>query len=116
MRQWAWFSEPVSYSGAAVEKIMLYQRPAEETCVFLYARRGSQISCADEWYPTLEDALAVWDSVPHSAWIPVDDPLPDCQEDAFDPIRVKGRAEGKPEWGRYEVLVSGVWREYRGEE
>ena len=112
MRKWACFSEPVAYDGLTIRKILLYEKEAGETYVFLYANGSSQICCADEWYPSLQDALSVWDAVPHSNWIMIDDPIPGCQDDAMDPIRIKGRAEGKPEWGKYEILVSGVWREY----
>ena len=113
MRRWACFSEPIPYSGAKMRKIMLYQPPSGEVCAFLYTKEDAQICSADEWYPSLEDALSVWDAKPHSPWIAADDPLPGCQADALEPIRVRGRAEGKPRWGEYELLCCGVWREYR---
>ena len=112
MRKWAYFPGPISYGGEAMEKIMLYQRHGGETCVFLYAKRSSQICSADELYPTLRDALSAWGSEPHSEWIAIDDPAPGCQEDAFDQIRVRGRADGKPEWGRFEILRGGEWLPY----
>ena len=45
-------------------------------------------------------------------WIPIDDPLPYCQHDAFLPIRVKGRDIGEPQWGKLEILENGKWKEY----
>ena len=113
MRKWAYFSEPISYGGSTIHKVMLYQKHNGETYVFLFDDHRSQICCADEWYPTLQDALSVWDFIPHSEWSIVDDPIPGCQDDAIDPIRIKGRAEGKPEYGKYEILISGEWREYK---
>ncbi len=112
MRKWALFSEPVPYNGLSVAKIMLYEKENGETGVFLYAGKDAQICSADEWYPSLADALDAWDGRPHAAWVPLCDPLPGCQEDAFDPIRVKGRAEGTPEWGKFEILRDGVWQAY----
>ena len=112
MRKWVVFEEPVSHHGFSVRKIMVYRKESGETSVFLYAGEDAQICSADEYYPSLEDALDAWDSLPHTAWIPIADPLPECQEDAFDPIRIKGRTEGKPEWGRYEILRNGVWQTY----
>ena len=91
---------------------MVYETPGGDTFVFLYERESAQICCADEWYPCIRDALAVWDSIPHSAWNPVPDPLPGCQHDAADPVRIKGRQLGTPEWGKYEILLDGVWCEY----
>lgn len=116
MRKWAFFTEAVIVDGAAVQKIMLYDKPQGGTFVFLYRGKNSQICCADEWYPCREDALEAWDPRPHSAWMTLGDPVPGCQEDAFEPIRVKGRAEGKPEWGSYEILRGGEWREYTEKE
>lgn len=113
MRKWAYFSEPISYNGAKILKIMLYQIPSGEVYAFLYTKKDSQICSTDEWYPSLQDALSAWDSKAHSEWITIDDPLPGCQDDSFDPIRVKGRADGRPEWGTYEVLRNGTWQEYK---
>ena len=48
-------------------------------------------------------------------WIDIDEPLPDCQHDAFIPIRVKGRADGMPKWGKLETLKDGKWVEYNPE-
>ncbi len=113
MREWALFPDPVFYSGLFIRKIMLCRRESGETCVFLYPGEGDVISSFDERYPSLCDALDVWDSRKHTAWLLLDDPLPGCQEDAFLPLRVKGRNEGKPEWGRYEVLRDGEWTPYK---
>ncbi len=113
MRKWACFQEPVSYHGVMIRKVMFYQIPSGETYVFLYGKENAQISSADEWYPSLMDAHSAWDVIPHSDWIEIGDPVPGCQEDAADPVRVKGRVEGKPEWGRYEILCNGVWKDYK---
>lgn len=116
MRMWAVFSEPLPYGGALVEKVMLFRKDSGETCAFLYAKKDAQICCADEWYADLGEALSRWDGVPHSEWTLIDDPLPGCQEDAAEPVRVKGRADGKPEWGSFEILRGGVWEAYREED
>ena len=112
MRKWAALTPPVEYNGRNIRKIMIYQTPEHGTQVFLYAESEAQISCADEWYPTLPDALAAWEGAVHSEWTQIADPLPGCQEDAFEPIRVKGRETGKPEWGKYEILRDGEWQVY----
>ena len=112
MRKWACFTAPVAYDGRTLRKIMLFRTPNGETRVFLYTETDAQICAADESYPTLEDALSVWEGTPHAAWVTIDDPLPGCQEDAFVPLRVKGRDVGKPEWGRKEILRDGKWVDY----
>ncbi len=112
VRMWTEFCEPVAYSGMTVRKIMVYRKPEGETCVFLYPTPDAQICCADEWYPDVRAALAAWDGVPHTGWTEIGDPLPGCQEDAFEPVRVKGRADGDPQWGTFEILRDGAWQPY----
>ena len=113
MRMWACFTEPITYDEQEIRKIMLYETPEEETYVFLYKKEDSQICFADEFYPTLEDALDQWDYEPHTEWNVIDDAIPGCQHDAIQPVRVKGRAEGDPNWGEFEILKDGAWVDYR---
>ena len=72
------------------------------------------VQCSfDYWYKTVEDVYEDWnDFVNEKGWIPIDDPLPYCQHDAFLPIRVKGRDIGEPQWGKLEILENGKWKEY----
>ena len=39
----------------------------------------------------------------------IPDPEPGCQEDWIAPVRVRGRAEGRPEWGVFERYENGAW-------
>jgi hypothetical protein len=70
---------------------------------------------ADEWYSSIDDAERVAldrFGVTRAMWIEVPDPLPGCQADWIQPVRVVGRDEGRPEWGRLERLVDGEWRPF----
>ena len=61
----------------------------------------------------MEDLYEDWNSeIDDRGWIDIEDPMPDCQHDAFLPIRVKGRNIGKPEWGKLEIYENGQWKEY----
>ena len=53
------------------------------------------------------------DLIDENGWIDACDPLPGCQQDALIPLRVKGRAEGTPEWGSFETLQNGTWVAYQ---
>ena len=65
--------------------------------------------CFDDW----EGVLEVWNGeIDERGWINIDAPLPDCQQDALIPIRVKGRITGKTEYGKLETLKNGKWVEY----
>lgn len=72
------------------------------------------IQCSyDEWFPDVESVYKDWTcEIDERGWIDIEDPLPDCQHDAFLPIRVKGRNLGKPEWGKLEILKNDIWIEY----
>ena len=117
MRQYAYLKEPYTYGdGVRIFKIMLY-RDEKGVSLFEYDDANAVQCCADRWYPSAEEAHEDWDSlIDERGWLALEDPLPDCQHDAFIPLRVRGRSEGKPEWGKFETLLDGRWVEYRKEE
>ena len=110
MRKYAFLKEPLPRAeGGAVFKIMLYE--AAE-CVYLFEYAGPDaVQCAsDRLYESLDEVYDDWNALlDERGWIALEDPLPDCQHDAFIPLRVKGRDTGKPEWGKWETLQDGRW-------
>ena len=114
MRKWAYLSSPYKYDDEQICKIMIYQTENEGTYVFLYNSMQSQMCVADEWYESPAEAISQWEGfIKDGHWTIIEDPMPNCQNDCILPIRVKGRDIGKPEWGKYEVFVDGVWIDYR---
>ena len=113
MRQWAYLREPYyTNQKDIVYKIMLHELK-EHTLVYLYCARDAVMSSYDHWYPDLESALEEWESEIDSAgWHRIDDTFPNCQDDCIEPVRVKGRVENNPQWGKYEILKDGVWIDY----
>jgi len=113
MRKYASLREPLR-RGESEEtvKIMLYA--AEEgVYLFEYSRPDAVQSDCDRFYESLEDLYDDWnDRIDERGWIDIEDPLPGCQQDAFIPLRVKGRDTGRPQWGNYEVLKDGNWVDY----
>lgn len=96
-----------------VYKIMLYQESPGEIYLFQYCSPDAICCSFDQYYNDMDDLYNDWiDRIDDRGWIELGDPLPDCQHDAFLPIRVKGRDAGKPEWGRFEIINDGVWTEY----
>lgn len=114
MRKYAWLREPLAdRNGGYIYKIMLY-KAEEGFYLFAYTDRDAVISSSDCCYDSPEELYDDWNSlIDERGWIEMEDPLPDCQHDAFIPLRVKGRNTGKPEWGVYEILEDGKWVEYR---
>lgn len=75
-------------------------------------RDGSGLG--DYWFQSVEDAeAACWElyGVGAESWTEIDDPLPGCQQDWVDPVRIVGRADGSPQWGRLERFEDGTWVE-----
>jgi biofilm protein TabA len=95
-----------------VKRVMIY---ADNNGVSLFGYKSTEDSGADwdQWYSTIADAKAVCAEeyrVTESEWTQIAEPLPDCQHDWIAPVRVKGRAEGAPQWGCLEELVNGIWK------
>ncbi|MCR5793892.1 MAG: hypothetical protein K6G61_00920 [Solobacterium sp.] len=116
MRKYAWLKEPYKTAEhTKIYKIMLC-RAEEGFYLFLYASPEAVLCASDRCYDSLEELYEEWNArIDESGWIDMDDPLPYCQQDAFIPVRVKGRDAGKPEWGRFETLKEGEWVEYTPE-
>ena len=73
----------------------------------------------DQWYESLNDAKEIaqekYQLMPE-AWVQLDEPYEHCQQDWIQPVRLKGRNLGQPEWGKLEHLVSGRWLDFDPEE
>ena len=116
MRKYAWLKEPLQTGDNIVCKIMFYETE-EGFYLFTYSSPDAVECASDQCYDSLEELYEDWnDLIDERGWITMDDPLPYCQQDAFIPVRVKGRNIGKPEWGKYEVLQDGEWIEYNPEQ
>jgi hypothetical protein len=117
MRKYAYLKEPLPCNeGSRVFKIMLYET-GEGIYLFEYCSPDAVQCSFDRFYDSVEDLYEDWnDLIDDRGWTELDDPLPDCQHDAFIPLRVKGRNIGKPEWGKFETLKDGRWVEYKLQE
>ena len=113
MRKYAYLKEPMkSGEGEPVVKVMLY-KAEEGVYLFEYTSPDAVQCSADRCYDSLENLYEDWDDlIDERGWIEIEDPLPDCQHDAFIPLRVKGRNTGNPQWGKYETLIDGQWVDY----
>ena len=68
----------------------------------------------DEWYESETDAMDAGlegYGVESSEWTEIPNPEPNCQHDWINPVRIQGRADGKPEHGKLEKYVHGEWVE-----
>lgn len=96
-----------------IYKVMLHEIRQEGVFAYLYTRPEALFCSFDLHYTSLEDALEDWEGeIDGRGWTPLDDPLPGCQHDCPLPVRVKGRDQGAPQWGQYEILEHGKWKDF----
>jgi hypothetical protein len=93
---------------------VIIDQSADGVYLFPCASLDDGFAIGDQWYESLEDAelacLAEYGIV-HEDWRVIPDPLAHCQQDWIEPVRVIGRNQGNPQWGRLEKLVDGQWLE-----
>ena len=111
MRKWADLKPGCRAEyGFQPRRIMLHPT-GEGTYVYVFDAAEALFSKADAFYESEEEALEEWEEwISPEGWHIIDDPLPGCQHDCILPIRVKGRDEGTPRWGEYELFENGEWR------
>ncbi len=113
MRKYAVLKESIKCNDKDyIYKIMLY-KTKNDVYLFQYCSIDA-IQCSfDVWYPDVESVYEDWDDkIDEHGWIDIADPLPDCQHDAFLPIRIKGRNIGRLQWGQLEILKDSKWIDY----
>jgi hypothetical protein len=96
-----------------IQQVILYQC-ADGVYLFPCTSLDDGFSNGDEWYENLESAESICHSeygILSEDWQIISDPLEHCQQDWVEPVRVVGRDKGKPQWGRFEKLFDGVWKE-----
>lgn len=116
MRKWA-ILEPCDRDTYVFEPRKIMIHPTwEGAFVYLFDAEDALFSRADEFFESEEDAVEAWEEwVSPEGWHVIDDPLPDCQCDCILPVRVKGRDTGNPQWGKYEILENGEWKDFTPE-
>ena len=100
-----------------VKRLMIY---ASEDGVYLFGfdKLPDGDGLFDEWHETIADAkdsASEAYQVAPDTWVQIADPMEHCQHDRIQPVRIKGRNTGSPEWGKYERLVNGVWEDFAPE-
>ena len=82
--------------------------------LFVYEQEEDGACAEDQWFDNVADAqdCAAEDfGVRQSDWSQIDGPMPHCQDDWIQPVRIPGRETGSPQWGKFEVLRDGQWIE-----
>jgi len=88
----------------------------EDSGTYLFGYKKNEDCGAewDEWYETENDAMEsclTEYGVKVSDWSEIPNQEPNCQQDWISPVRVKGRENGQPEFGKLERLINRKWTE-----
>jgi hypothetical protein len=108
---------PTRIADTGVAQCMLYECD-DGIYLFPFATLEDGSAMGDQLFQLLEEAECYCEQefgILATDWQQIGDPLPDCQHDWIAPVRVKGRPEGKPQWGVFEWLVNGEWQEFQPE-
>lgn len=91
--------------SASVFKKLMIHTSSDKAYLFLYDSVDDRPCIADLTFNTIEEADTYCRNMYHTAtddWIPISDPLTDCQDDYILPTRIKGREPGDPKWGPFQ--------------
>ena len=114
MRMYGYLKEPYKCNSiTTIYKVMIHQIEEIGTYIYYYTSKDAIFSSYDSFVDGIKTALEEFeDEIDKQGWIQIDESLPYCQHDCILPIRVKGRKNGTPQWGQYEILSNGHWIEY----
>ncbi len=104
----------VLLNAEGVKRLMIHET---EGGVYLFGfdRMSDGGGIWDEWYETVADAKEAAQAsyqVVAESWRQIADIHEHCQQDWIQPVRVKGRNSGRPDWGKLERLVNNEWVEF----
>lgn len=113
MRKYAILKEalPTNSCDDKIKRIILYETKKDGIYVFL-STSVDDVGCnSDSWFEDIksaEECCADYGVHPED-WIEIDDPMPNCQHDFIRPVRVKGRNNNNPQWGKLEIFNGSEW-------
>ncbi|GGE02111.1 hypothetical protein [Planktosalinus lacus] len=85
------------------------------TYLFGYNKTVDCSSEFDELFESENDAMESCETeygIKKEEWTEIPNPEPNCQHDWINPVRIKGRQNGNPEFGKLEKRINGNWIEF----
>jgi hypothetical protein len=101
-----------------IVRLMVYKSD-KGVFVFGFDDLADNASTVDNLFEDLEEALGFCQekyNADNDRWINIEDPQLNCQYDWIGRVRIKGKEEGKPEWGQFEQFINGRWTEISKDE
>lgn len=102
---------PVKTSNSNTVRLMICDKGIDGVFVFGYHTEEDSCCSWDCHFNELEDAykMGVEYGIQKSDWVEISDPFEHCQDDWIKPVRLLGRIDGNPQWGKFEQLIDGQW-------
>ena len=78
----------------------------------MYDREIDSACKSDLWFETIEDLYEHCSTnfgIQETDWMDIPEAYLGCQDDWIEPVRIKGRDQGKPVYGKFERLENGSW-------
>lgn len=97
-----------------VKRLMIYSTK-KYTYLFGFDQDADSGAIWDACCDSEEEALSICEEdygVKPSEWKEIANPEPYCQHDWINPVRIKGRESGHPEFGKFEKFINGKWIEF----
>lgn len=104
----------IKHFESDVKRLMIYDSE-DGVYLFGYDKEADSNAIWDNWFEKVEYEIEASHDygIEQNDWKEISDPLEGCQHDWIEPVRVKGRNIGKPDWGKLEKLVNGEWVEIK---
>jgi len=92
-------------------RLMLCDKGKDGVFIFGYNTMEDSSCSWDCHYSDIEDAyeMGIEFGIQKEDWVEISDSLRFCQDDWIEPVRVIGRQDGNPQWGKLEKLIDGEW-------
>lgn len=100
----------IKQTDSDLKRLMIYDSE-DGVYLFGYDKDSDSSAIWDNLFENVEYAIEASQEygVNQNNWQEISDPLKNCQHDWIEPVRVKGREIGNPEWGKFEKLVNDKW-------
>ena len=97
--------------NSEIVRLMIYN-DENGTYLFGYDKLEDSDAVFDQWYESENEALEVClveYKIDKTLWIEIPNPMENCQHDWINPVRIKGRENGNPQFGKLEKWIDGKW-------
>lgn len=101
----------VRVANANTVRLMICDKGASGVFIFGYNLKEDSPCTWDCCFEDLENAYEMGRDygIEKHDWQQIEDTPKYCQDDWISPVRVEGRPNGNPQWGKLEKLVNGQW-------